>query len=158
MPVPGGGPIEPAYQSGRCGPRHRTRRTRRGTSDFEPRKEVILAKGPFLRDDAECGDGSRIATLAADRVRIEATLGGPGLIVLADGYDPSRRAILDGRPVEVLRANTGFRAVRAPSGRHILDYVYIPRTLYPGPILSAAALVPGGWPRARGLLRQGVTR
>ena len=36
----------------------------------------------------------------------------PGLVVLADAWDPGWRAWVDGRPTEVLQANVAFRAVR----------------------------------------------
>jgi len=76
-----------------------------------------------------------------DRVRLEAELSAPGFVVLVDTYDPGWRATVDGAPAEVLRADVALRAVAVPSGRHVVEYVYRPRSITGGLAVSGLALL-----------------
>ena len=60
------------------------------------------------------------------RVVIEARLGRPGIVVLADAYDSGWRLTIDGRPATVHRANLLMRAAAVPAGPHTLVYTYKP--------------------------------
>jgi uncharacterized membrane protein YfhO len=62
-------------------------------------------------------------------------------VVLADSYDPGWKATLDGASVPVLRANVGFRAVQAPAGEHRIEYVYRPRSVIMGSVISVASVL-----------------
>jgi hypothetical protein len=78
-------------------------------------------------------DECRIAIDESQRVVIECTLAEPGVVVLADTFDPDWRLFVttDGRPRQeqpILRANQIQRACRLPAGRHLLEYEYRSRT------------------------------
>jgi hypothetical protein len=113
---------------------------------FDPRREVILPDGAPVATPATPPGTSRIVEWRPDRIRIEAKLAAPGYVVVVDAYDPSWRATVDGAPAEILRANVAFRAVRVPEGRHFIEMVCRPRSLYAGvtaSALTALALVAG---------------
>jgi len=74
-------------------------------------------------------------------VRLEAELSAPGFVVLVDTHDPGWRATLDGVPAEILRADVAFRAVAVPAGRHVIEYVYRPRSITAGLAVSGAAVL-----------------
>jgi hypothetical protein len=111
---------------------------------FEPASEVILsgAGAPAAAAAAAGGTGTvHVAELFGDRVRLEAELDAPGVVVLVDAWDPGWRAWIDGVPTEVLRANGAFRAVRVPAGRHVVEMRYRPWPVLAGLSLSAAGLL-----------------
>ena len=111
---------------------------------FDPAAEVVLSGVGAAAAAAGAGGGAgtvHILELRADRVRLEADLEGPGLVVAVDAWDPGWRAWVDGRPAEVLRANGAFRAVAAPAGRHVVEMRYRPRPVALGLALSGLGLV-----------------
>ena len=116
---------------------------------FDPARMIVLpaaSRPPSHReglggaDEPAAGEAS-LLELRPDRVRIQAELSAAGYVVLVDAHDPGWRATLDGREVEVLRANVAFRAVAAPAGRHVVEYVYRPRSITRGLMVSGAALL-----------------
>ncbi len=102
------------------------------------RREVVLASGSS--SPASLPGTSRVTDLRADRVRLHASLGAPGYVVLVDTYDPGWRARIDGADAPVLRANEAFRAVRLPAGEHDVEMIYRPPSVRLGLGISAAAL------------------
>jgi prepilin-type N-terminal cleavage/methylation domain-containing protein len=78
----------------------------------------------------------RIVEDGTTRVVIEAALRAPGVLVLRDSYDPSWFADVDGEPAEIVRANSLYRAVSLPAGRHVIRFSYRPRDLRTGLIMA----------------------
>ena len=110
---------------------------------FDPRREIILEEGTAAPVPAGSLGSARILSRRPDRVVLEAEATQPAFLVLLDGYDPGWRATLDGQAVPVLRANLVFRALRLPPGRHQVEYVYRPRSITIGLIVSAASVLLG---------------
>jgi hypothetical protein len=75
------------------------------------------------------------------RVVLEARLRQPGLIVLADVFDPGWRLTIDGRPAPVWRANLLMRAAAVSAGAHTLVYSYQPASVRFGAWASLTGLV-----------------
>ncbi|MEA3339483.1 MAG: YfhO family protein [Chloroflexota bacterium] len=78
---------------------------------------------------------------APNRVTIRAALDAPGYLVLADTYYPGWRAMVDGDPADILRANYSFRAVWLEAGEHVVEMTYRPTSALAGGAISLAALV-----------------
>jgi hypothetical protein len=109
---------------------------------FDPAREVVLPDGE-LDEGPSFSGRSRVVAFRPDRVRLEAELSGPGIVVLVDAYDPGWKVTVDGRPAPLLRANTAFRGVKVPAGRHVIEQVYRPWTVVSGLCMTAIAAVAG---------------
>ena len=107
---------------------------------FDPAREVVLPDTSLQAGPAFSGR-TRIVGYKADRVRIEAELSEPGIVVLVDTYDPGWAVTVDGQPAALLRANVAFRGVKVPAGKHVIEHVYRPWTVRYGLGASAAAVL-----------------
>lgn len=113
--------------------------------EFNPTFEVLLEQGslsehhPPIRPFAD----SQILSLqdTPNRVTIRVVLDAPGYLVLADTWYPGWRAMVDGEPAELLRANYAFRAVRLEAGEHTVEMVYRPTSVLVGGGLSLVAVI-----------------
>ena len=63
------------------------------------------------------------------------------VFVLTDQWYPGWEATVDDTPVEVLRADTVFRAVCVPEGQHTVTFRYRPASLRRGALISLAGWV-----------------
>lgn len=72
------------------------------------------------------GADARIVDWQPDRVTIDVSSATAGVLVLHDVYYPGWTATLDGREVRVLRADTLFRGVEMPAGRHRVVFEFAP--------------------------------
>ena len=109
---------------------------------FDPAREVVLPD-IALHGGPQFAGSSRVVEFTPDRVKLEAELSEPGVVVLVDTFDPGWRVTVDGRPAPLLRANAAFRGVQVPAGRHVIEQVYRPWTVLWGLGASAAALLAG---------------
>ena len=57
-------------------------------------------------------------------VRLRLFAGGPRLLVIGDNFHPHWRALVDGRPAPLLRANYVWKAVPVPAGEHVVELLY----------------------------------
>jgi hypothetical protein len=89
------------------------------------------AEGPVTAEAVSIGESTTSARIVAPR---------DGIVVILDPWFPGWEAELDGRPVELRRANYAFQAVVVPGGAHQLELTYRSRGLRWG---LAAALVGG---------------
>ena len=110
---------------------------------FNPRVTVVLDKHPPFassagRRERRVADGRPRAHSAEGRDPVDAKTA--GLLVLSDTYYPGWEADLDGKPVEILRANGVMRAVAVPTGTHTVRFRYEPRSLQLGAAVSLSCL------------------
>ena len=137
---------------------------------FDPRRDVWLAGAEGVAAGPAPGPTpsgaprlrpARVLARRVDGVEVEAELDEPGVLVLVEAYDPGWRALVDGRPAPVLRANVLFRGVRLAAGRHRVRFEYRPRSagLGLGLSLAGAVAVAGlvGWRGRLNPLRAGAT-
>jgi len=109
---------------------------------FDPSREVVVAGPPLAGGPAPPGS-ARIVDFRPDRVRIEADMSAPGILVLVDTYEAGWKAAVDGVAAPVLRANGAFRGVALSPGRHLVEQVYRPRSVVAGLGLTALAAALG---------------
>ncbi len=76
-----------------------------------------------------------------DRVTAKVVLSRPAVVVMNDTYDPGWRAFANGKPVKIFQANGSFRAVALPAGETWLEFVYRPRAVLAGGVVSALTLM-----------------
>ena len=77
---------------------------------------------------------------SANRIHFEATLSQDGYVFLNEIHYPGWTATIDGKPAEILRADSIFRALWVPAGSHQIEFRFWPRFLIPGAALSLATL------------------
>jgi hypothetical protein len=99
------------------------------------------ASGFFRKDAAE------ILGYEPERVEIATDSPRDGFLVFSDTYRPGWSASVDGRLTPILRAQTAFRAVRVPAGKHRVLFFYRPASLRVGAAVSLLALaILAAWP------------
>ena len=76
---------------------------------------------------------------------VEATT--PSMIVVAQAFYPAWRAFIDGRPVQLWRANHAFQAIQLPPGRHRLELRYRDNQFLLGLVISGVSAIGlvAGW-------------
>lgn len=99
-----------------------------GWPDVDFRRTVLLenAGAALAAPPPSAQTRARLLSYGNTRVRVEAVAEAPGWLVLHDTWHPWWRADIDGRPVEVLRANVIFRAVAIPAGRSVVTFHFDP--------------------------------
>ena len=98
---------------------------------FDLRRTVLLEEPPPIELP---GPG---ADLGQDRVteeepcgyrkgvvRLRLSAGGPRLLVVGDNFHPHWRALVDGRPAPLLRADYVWKAVPVAAGEHLVELLY----------------------------------
>ena len=110
---------------------------------WEPLAEALVERATgvaFPREKSPPGR-AEVTRHAPNRVEIATDSLTPSLLVLADNYYPGWRAEVDGRRLEIVRANFNQRAVALPAGKHSVVFSYRPRSFLFGLVVSGAALV-----------------
>jgi hypothetical protein len=100
-----------------------------------------LEKDPRLTLGPVEGARAVIARYGLNDVTIETDSPGPGLLRLADLWYPDWVAEVDGKPVEILRADYALRAVPIPAGHHRVEFHYRSPAIRAGLTLSLTSLV-----------------
>jgi hypothetical protein len=78
-----------------------------------------------------CGEPGAVVFTAVDeqQLRLDASPACASVLVLSDNWYPGWQATLDGRPIEVLRADAAIQAVAIPAGPHRIEMRYRPASL-----------------------------
>lgn len=94
------------------------------TGALDPRTVAWFPDGTPL---PSLGPGPGSASIVADtvdRIEVEATSQGAGLLVLADAWHPGWQATRDGAPVAVQRVDLALRGVALPDGTHRVVFTW----------------------------------
>jgi hypothetical protein len=94
----------------------------------DPRRTVLLERAPagLAAGAARRPGAARIVRYANTEVDVSVDAPDGGLLLLNDVWHPWWRATLDGRPVDILRADVIFRAVTLPPGVHEVRFTFAP--------------------------------
>jgi len=82
---------------------------------------------------------ARIIEYGANRVLLEGSSPGGGLLVLTDQHFPGWKAYVDGSPAPIHRADYLFRGIVLPAGKHRVELVYRPMSVAIGAAGTALA-------------------
>jgi hypothetical protein len=99
-----------------------------------------------------CTEGAGVVYTAIDEqhLRLDATAACAGVLVFSDNWYPGWQAALDGKPVDVLRADNALRGVAVPRGSHRIEMEYHPSGMGGAAMLSlvtlAGVLLAAIWP------------
>ena len=102
----------------------------------DPRFFTFLAKDPGVKLGPVGGANADIIEYTLHRVRVRVFTPAAGLLRLADQWYPDWKATVDGKPVEILRADHVLRAVVVPPGRHVVDFRYESASVRQGLLVS----------------------
>jgi hypothetical protein len=97
-----------------------------GWPDVDPRRTVLLEHAPTGFTGQHASGTARIVRYRNTDIEVEADAPKSGILVLNDVWHPWWRASVDGRPVEILKANVLFRAVVVPPGKHAVRFTFHP--------------------------------
>jgi len=109
-------------------------------------KSVVIDRSPEFTggdaiDEPMETPTATVKSHEAQRVVIEARLPRRGILVLADLDDPGWRATSNGREIDILRANGAVRGLALGPGRHAIEFVYRPRGVRIGLVISAGMML-----------------
>jgi len=110
-------------------------------SGLDPRREAVAVsaetEGVALPEESQASHAEVVRALGG---RIEARAHGPGLLVVAEGWDPGWRAEVDGRPERILRVNHLAMGLVLGPGIHRVTLGYTPRGFVAGLVLAGISL------------------
>jgi len=109
--------------------------------DFDPREVVYLPTNARSSVTA----GQTVAQIlsspfTAQRGEIDVEAQDRSLLVISQAHYPAWRAVLNGKPTTLWRANYAFQALEVPKGLNHVRIIYHDRFFRLGVVLSAAAL------------------
>ncbi len=112
--------------------------------DFDPSKTVVIQETtlPATRDELQITNYElRFTDYTPEHIEMEVKADGDGYLVLTDAWYPGWAATVDGKPVDIVRANVYFRAVPIEAGEHRVEFRYEPQALRVGAFISAVAWI-----------------
>lgn len=115
-------------------------------STFDPANQAVVLekefKGYTNGFDPKKGGTIRLTTYDPQHMVYEANLPSEQLAVFSEiwyGPDKGWKAKIDGKEVPHIRANYVLRALRIPGGNHKVEFVFEPRSIIMGRLISAIA-------------------
>jgi hypothetical protein len=123
---------------------------------FDPTRTVLLETEPAvatLQSVALSNSSAGVASISHYEntiVEVDVTATRAGFVVLNNAWHPWWRAMVDGSPAPILKANVLFHAVQVPPGRHRVHFEF-------QPIVGALADITRSGTKFRGSRRQKAT-
>jgi hypothetical protein len=79
---------------------------------------------------------ARLLTYQAEQSAWEVSTTHAGFLFISDAYYPGWKAVINGQPTQIYRANLAFRAIAVPPGKHVVQLRYEPISVRLGLMLS----------------------
>jgi hypothetical protein len=122
----------------------RERLAKLGSPQFQPR-EVAFVETPLPLPGIIEG-AAEILHETPTHITAAVDLQTPGLVVLADHFDPGWQAYLNGRPTPLLRTDHALRGAVVPPGKWTLEFRYEPASITLSfAVAGVAAIILAGW-------------
>ena len=102
--------------------------------------DVVVVQSPAPYSAPSGGGWVEIRQDDPERLEVEAQVDSPRWLVVADQWFPGWRCRVDGRDSQIYQVNLCMRGVLLPTGRHLVEMVYQPRSLQIGGVISVV-----GW-------------
>jgi hypothetical protein len=111
-------------------------------ADFDPRRFVYLPVEARRFITAKRADAKILSQkIEAERLELEVSTDAAALVVVAQSYYHPWHAYVDGKRVELWRANGAYQALEIPAGRHEVKLLYEDRVFGCGLLVSLLGLV-----------------
>jgi hypothetical protein len=110
---------------------------------FKPDTVAFLEKEPLfpIKKGEPVSESVTIVSLKTDIAIVDVKLFKNSILVFSDNYYPGWHAIVDGKPVELLRVNYILKGVALSPGSHKVHFYYRPTYLSLSLILACSALL-----------------
>lgn len=137
---------------------------------WEPRRTALVEAPLDFRGGPAEDPSSRaeVTRREPNRVEVKTSSAAPSILVLSENHYPGWRAYVDGRAAEDLRVDYNLRGVVLAAGEHRVEFVYRPKSVLIGLLVSLltlaalalwwARVVPEGRPRRFGFRLAGRRR
>jgi len=93
---------------------------------FDIKRSLVLEKDPDIHFSNVATESGKVVieSYGSDRIRISVDTPKDALLYLSDNYYPSWKGYVNGKEVEIYRANYTFRAMVVPVGKSIVEFKY----------------------------------
>jgi hypothetical protein len=109
---------------------------------WDPLQTILVEADTLSVYGASMQRGSaEITRHEPNRVTVNTKSISPAILVLSENHYPGWRAYVDGKSVNVIRVNYNQRGVALPPGRHVVEFVYRPKSVMIGLAVSLLTLV-----------------
>ena len=127
---------------------------------WEPLRTALVETAVTLSSArAVTGSRAEVTKHEPNRIEVKTSSTSPAILVVSENHYPGWRSYMDGQSVETLRVNYNQRGVLLPAGEHSVEFVYRPKSVLLGLIISLlvaallglwwAHLLPEGWLKSR---------
>jgi hypothetical protein len=103
---------------------------------FDPLKEVLLSENIDFKESDHFQGVVEQVSYRPNHVTVKIRQEGDGFLVLMDSYFPGWTVKVDGQERPILKANHYYRAVQLGSGRHTLEFDFLPEGMKAGWMIS----------------------
>jgi hypothetical protein len=104
------------------------------------RTALVEAKPSPAMVTAAQDAGTEITKYEPNRVSLKSYSTGTSILVLSENHYPGWRAYVDGRATDTLRVNYNLRGVELSPGEHQIEFVYRPKSVIIGFLVSLLTL------------------
>ena len=112
-----------------------------GGQSWEPLRTALVEAPTGITYGAGAISGSAEVTRhEPNRVAVKTDSASPAILVLSENHYPGWRATVDGTSVEVIRVDYNLRGVAVPAGTHLVEFIYRPKSLLLGLVISFLTL------------------
>jgi hypothetical protein len=110
---------------------------------WDPLEKALVESGTGIQfgKAVDRSGHAEIKRQEANKVEVNTESVAPAILVLSANHYPGWRAIVDGQSVDVIRVNYNLRGVAVPAGKHLVTFVYRPKSVLIGLVISLLALV-----------------
>ncbi len=106
---------------------------------FNPAQTILLSENPGVKN---LSSGSAMLTnYSPSEISIKTSAESNSLLFLSDSYYPGWKAYIDGEETKIFKANYAFRAIVVPKGTHTVEFLYQPKSVHYGLILTIVSII-----------------
>jgi hypothetical protein len=113
-------------------------------SSASARTSTTSATPDAATDAANANSASGVVSIVRESdtaLSLRASANADSFLVLSDAYYPGWRATVDGREARIYQTDYALRGVRILAGEHAIEFVYAPRSLRVGALVTALSLL-----------------
>jgi uncharacterized membrane protein YfhO len=111
------------------------------SDDFDEQKTIILSENVNQKPN-ELGTSTVLLNDYKDMsYSLDVSTTEDGYLFVSDVYYPGWKALVDGKQVEIVRANYAFRAIPIEEGSHQVEFIYDPKSFKIGMWVSLGTLI-----------------